>query len=309
MEDLQRAPGGIVIDAKLPAPLVVRIQQARFDPASGALALQIEGRAKKVEPAVDAETIRIAYAFVRDGRVMPMDLRNINNLESLWLAHQIVPNRDLGPSDRQKIDEALSHFTAVNAHPAIRDTGVAMQMIRADQFIFDLLPDGFDTSPLYGSSVRFGLDIAPLRSIYQHELFSLSNPDAWRALFQKSILSVVEVRAEAGEDWVRLDPQLRFAIFRLPAARNAGQGFPMEKATAWLQEHEREFKTRPVLEPLIRFAGAVAVIRTVLDAKVPNNLDDVLGVAVKAVPTPRLLCRSEDRNPCGLANLQMTVNQ
>jgi hypothetical protein len=307
MEDLRRAPGGIVIDAKLPAAVGTRIEKAQFDPETGDLRLLIGGSLKEVQPRVDAETVRIAYAFVKDGRVMPMDLRNINSAESLLLAHEIVPQRDLGPSDWQKIDDALSHFTAVNAHPAIQDTEIAMQMIRADQFIFDLLPDGFDTIPLYGSSVRFGLDIAPLRRIYQQELFSLSNPEAWRALFQKSILSVVGVRADVGSDRVRIDPQLRFAIYRLPASKVAGKGFPLEKSAAWLQEREAQFKSLAVLDPLIRFATAVAVVRTVLDENVPNNLDEVLGVTVKVTPTPRLLCRSEDRDVCGLASLRMAV--
>jgi hypothetical protein len=309
MEDLQRAPGGVVIDTKLPASWQTRIQEAGVDITSGALTLRIGGQWRTVEPSVDPETARTAYAFVKDGRVMPMDLRNLNVGESIWLARQIVPAPDLGPSDWVTIEQALASFTAVNAHPAIRDMELALKMIRVDQFIFDLLPDQLDPSPLFGSSTRFGLNIAPLRTLYLEDFHNLSNPESWRSLFQKSILSVVGVSATAAEDRIRIEPELRFAIYRLPPAKNEGPAILLQKSTAWLQQNESQLRTRPVLDPLIRFAAAVALIRTVLDAKIPNNFDEMIGIPVSEAPTPRLLCRPEGRNPCGLDTLQTVLKK
>ncbi|MGA7241412.1 MAG: hypothetical protein WBY44_37360 [Bryobacteraceae bacterium] len=119
IEDLQRAPGGIIIDAKLPAFLAARIQRARFHPASGALTLEIDGRSRKIEPAVDPEVIRIAYAFVKDGRVMPMDLRNINSTETY--TGELLLGSLVGPVflQRQRLTPSLlrPQFLCVNLFP------------------------------------------------------------------------------------------------------------------------------------------------------------------------------------------------
>jgi hypothetical protein len=184
-----------------------------------------------------------------------------------------------------------------------------MQLIYVDQFIFDLLPDELDPVPLSGSGIRFGLNIAPLRNLYLEDFHNLSNPGAWRALFQKSILSAVRADIKPEGDTMRIDIGLQFAIYRLPPAKNAGPVILLGKSSAWLQQNEELLKQSPVLRPLLQFAAVTAVLRTALEAGTKNNFTELLEVAVPESPTPRLLCRPEGRGPCGLHTLQTNLNR
>jgi len=268
------------------------------------LTVRIDDRWLTVEPRSDAETLRLAYAFVRDGRVMPIDLRNLDVNETGSLAKQITAGIAPGRSDWEKIADALDSLTAVNVHPVLKDSRLATAMIYIDQFIFDLVPDQLDPAPLYGASTRFGLNVGALRSLYIEDFHNLSNPNAWRALFQKSILAVAETTASVDGDRVRVDPVLKFAIYRLPAAKSDGPAISLQKSTSWLQQNEPQLKKVPVLDPLIRFAATTAVIRTALENGIPNNFETLLAVPVAEVTTPRLLCRPEGRRPCGIDQLR-----
>jgi hypothetical protein len=309
IQDIERAPGGVVVDAHLPEQWKQHISKAKVDTSNGSFSLLVDGQWSRVEPSVDAEFLRLTYAFVRDGRVMPIDLRNLNLDETAWVVRQMVSSSGVLPvrSDYPKLLEALATLTSVNLHPALRNTSLAIKLIYVDQFIFDLLPDQLDPTPLYGSSSRFGLDIGPLRSLYLLDFHDLSNPAAWRSLFQKSIISSIQVDVTHDNDRFRVSPILQFAIYRLPAAKNNGPTILLKHSTNWLQENESRLKGAAALNGLVQLAATSAIMRTVLENGIENNFDELLIVPVTESPTPRLLCRPEGREPCGLHTLQESL--
>jgi hypothetical protein len=304
IEDIRRAPGGVVVDTMLAASWNPRIQAARVDPVSGALTIKVADQWQPVEPAVDVETMRLAYAFVRDGRVVVADLRNINVLQSEQIARAIFRNGIPVNSDVGPFVELLASLTSVNIHPSLQDTTLALKMIAVDQLIFELLPDTPQPVRLSGSDTVLGINVATLRNLYWEDFHDLSDPDAWRGLFQKSILSAVGADLTRNADGWHADVDLRFGIYRLPPAKEQGPAMLLKRSTAWLQGQQARLQRLPVLAPLIQFAAATAIMRTVVEQGIENNFDELVGVPVVWKATPSLLCRTDGRNPCGLEKLQ-----
>src|SRR5262249_27859303 len=150
----------------------------------------------------------------------------------------------------------------------------------------------------------FGLNITALRNLYLQDFHNLSNPDSWRALFQKSILSVVDTDVQFEGSQVRVNVRFKFSIYRLPAAKNAGRAILLEKSSAWLQDNEPSLRALPILNPLVRFSAATAIMRTVIENGISNNFDVLLAVPTGEIPTPRLLCRPDGGAQCGIRTLQ-----
>jgi hypothetical protein len=304
VKDLYKAPGGVVIDARLRDASLTQIRQARVDISSGNLEVLMPSGWKQMSPALDAETARLAWAFASDSTIAAIYLRNLDDEEVMWLLGYVSRPQDLSNERANQLIRSLHGMTSVNLHPALVNTHVGLQMIAVDQLIFDMLPDA-DTW-LNGEEFKYDLDLRPLKSRLQEDQHAaLLNKSNWTMLFQKSILSITRASLHENEGGVRVEIGIDFDIYRLPARVGSVPPQLLKHSSAWFQENELTLVSHvPVLKDLVQFASAVTVMRSLRDAGVPNNFDELLAVRIQQRMTPRLICRPHGREVCNVELLR-----
>lgn len=308
--DLERAPGGVIIEGTLPPAISRRLEYVRLDPASGTLMLRLGGVDKPLEPPLPLDVTRAAWAFVLDGRAVAVDLRYLDREEVEWLLAAYGAHRPLlaAQENWNRIHEVLALVTSVNLHPALAHTRLGHDFIGADDLIFDLLQDQSLRSS--EREHKYGLDLRGLRDAYSRDYpESLRDLHYRERLFSKSILSVREVRASESAHGVRVQPQLSFDVFSLAVEGRRVAPRRLEHSSAWFAQHGEVLRQRmPALARVTAFAQAVAIFRAVRLQRIANNLDVLALRSVPLEKTPRLLCRGRVAERCKGKEFQRALN-
>jgi hypothetical protein len=301
LENLGRAPGGIIIDPSIPSSLASQIEAARVDPTSGRIDLRLGGRWCHVQPQLPPGGVRAAWAYVTVGSAVAIDLRPLDPEEAEYLAAAYSPN-DSSADEKKRLADTISDFISVNLNPAVVATRVGRDLIVTDELIFDLLPleDVRDEK----SDVAGGLDIRTLREkVLSDRRTLLSDPHLWSRTL-KSIITFSRIEATVEADEVALRPVPHFLIAAVPAqgttARAAGvEPLLFPRSSEWFDEHRRQLSASYApLRSVSEFAAVVAILRTVVRDRKPNNFDVLIAANSTAVETPRFLCRARSTRDC-----------
>lgn len=303
LKDPKRAPGGVILDATLPAALADRVKQLEVETSSGSIKVLLDGSWQTVKLQPDPLLARLAWAFVSDEQIAVIDLRPLQNTEALWLFLQYGDGR-LPPNERDQAVRQLAGLTSVNVNDALRDTSLVPHLIAADQLMFDLLPRS--AVAIEGADERYGLPLRELRLAFRADAGAELNRPNWQdVLFSKSLLTVSQIDYVEGPELV-LSPKLSFNLFAVPA--RGADVIPLTVSERWFASHEDKLKTLDQLAPLCEFATLVGLFRTVSQHHIPNNLDDLITVAVPAFSAPRFIVR-RDRTGLQWQQLQTSLSR
>lgn len=303
LKDPKRAPGGVIVDATLPAALADRVKQLEVETSSGSIKVLLDGLWRTVKLRPDPLLARLAWAFVSDKQIAVIDLRPLQGSEALWLFMQYGDGR-LPPSERDQAVGQLAHLTSVNVNDALRDTSLVPHLVAADQLMFDLLPRS--AVAIQGEDERYGLPLKELRLAFRADAAAELNRANWQdVLFSKSILTVSEIDYAEGPELV-LSPKLSFNLFGVPA--RGADVIPLSASERWFAAHEDKLKALDQLAPLCEFATLVALFRTVNQRHTSNNLDDLIAVTAPAFSAPRFIVR-RDRTGLQWQKLQSSLSR
>jgi hypothetical protein len=296
LKDPKRAPGGVIVDATLPAELAARLRGVEVNTNSGEVKVSLDGSWRRLKLSTDPLLARTAWAFVLDGRSAVIDLRPLQDSEVMWLVLKYSEARP-SPSERRELRQLLGSLTSVNVNDALRDTPLVSRMVVADQLMFDLLPRS--ALAVQGEGTRYGLPLTELRVAYKADAAEGLNKRNWQdVLFNKSILAVSKVDYEDGPE-LTITPRFSFNLFGVPA--KGDDILRLSASEKWFADHEGELRKLPQLSRLSDFAALVALFRATLNASrernVPHNLDDLVTVEVPAADAPRFMMRRERVDP------------
>jgi hypothetical protein len=288
LKDPKRAPGGVIIDAKLPADLANRLKRLEVNVSTGAVRVQLDESWQTLAVREDPLLARLAWAFVQDEQIAVIDLRPLDNTEALWLVLEYAKT-GLPKSEREELLMQLARLTSVNVNNALRDTPLVSQLIAADQLMFDLLPR--NAVAIQGEDSRYGLRLDQLRSAFQADAREQLNRPNWQdVLFNKSLLSVSQIDCKAGPKLV-LSPKFSFFLFGVTA--DGLDAIRLNKSEHWFASHEHDLKLLEQLRPLSEFATLVTLFRGANDRKIPHNLDDLIAVPLPESMAPRFIIRRD----------------
>ena len=286
IRDPRRAPGGVIIDAELPAELSSRLSGLEVDLNSGAVRVSLNGSWRTLKMRADPLLSRTAWAFVLDGRSAVIDLRPLKDYEAMWLLLQYGDSH-LVRAEQKEVLWQLASLTSVNVNDALRDTPMVSRLIAADQLMFDLLPRS--TVAIEGEDTRYGLPLKELRQAFRADAGAELNRQNWQdVLFNKSILAVSKVGYVDGTELV-IAPQISFHLFGVMAKGN--EILPLTASEHWFASHERQLAQLPQLSQLMDFAALVTLFRAAHERNIPHNLDDLVAVPVPASDAPRFILR------------------
>jgi hypothetical protein len=303
IKDPKRAPGGVIVDAKLPAELAGRLKGLEVDVNSGDVKVSLDGSWRTLRASPDALLARTAWAFVLDGRNTVIDLRPLQDTEAMWLFLQYGESR-LPPTESREVLRQLAGLTSVNVNDALRDTPLVPRLVVADQLMFDLLPRS--AFAVEGEDTRYGLPLRELRAAYRADAADALNNKNWQdVLFNKSILAVSQVDYEDGADLV-ITPRFSFHLFGVPSRGDGILRLPASER--WFADHERELRRLRQLSRLADFAALVTLFRAAHERNVPHNLDDLVTVNVPASDAPRFILRRDRISADGWQRLQNSLS-
>jgi hypothetical protein len=292
LKDPRRAPGGIVVDATLPEEVARSIQALNIDVNTGVITVNIRGSERSVRAVRDPLLARLAWAFVLDERGALIDLRPLEDDEATWLSSEYGESR-MSEQQRLAIVEQLASLISVNVNDALRDTPLVSNLITADQLMFDLLPR--NVIRVEGGATRYGMPLDGLRQAFNEDMGAVLNQERWReTLFSKSVLAVSSARCEVGADLL-IEPSFSFHLFEVPAS-GAG-AINLKASERWFAAHEGELRRLPQLSRLADFAIMATLFRSVHQQHIPNNLDELVAVAVPEADAPRFILRKNQLIP------------
>lgn len=288
LKDLKRAPGGVIVDAKLPTQLAGRLKSLEVDVSTGAVKVLLDDSWRTLKTREDPLLARSAWAFVSDEQIAVIDLRPLEHTEALWLFLQ-YGDRRLPPGESALIVQQVGRLTSVNVNDALRDTSLVPQLIAADQLMFDLLPRR--AFAVEGEDERYGLPLRDLRLAFRADAGAELNRPNWQdVLFNKSLLTVSEVSYEEGPQLI-LSPKLSFNLFGVPA--RGPDAIRLPNSEHWFAVHEEQLKALEQLRPLCEFATLVALFRSAKERGIPHNLDDLIEVPSPPFNAPRFIVRRD----------------
>jgi hypothetical protein len=288
MQDLHRAPGGVVVDAVLPDEVARRVEALNVDVETGAVKVIIGGSSRTLKMRPDPVLARLAWAFVLDGRVPVIDLRPLQNGEAVWL-YNTYGDKRLSAAQQNRFIGQLAALTSVNVNEALRNSPLVSQLVVADQLMFDLLPR--NTIRFEGEDERYGLPLAELRNAFREDMGAeLSRPGWQDALFSKSVIAVSSVRCEVGAE-LAVEPRFTFHLFEVSARGTSA--IPLKASERWFAAHEQMLRALPQLSRLADFSALVALFRTAKAQNIPHNLDDLVVVVVPSSDSPRFILRRD----------------
>ena len=305
VRDIRLAPGGVIIDVRLPPDIGLALRGVGYDVQAHALWVDLNGRRIRVSPSPDPRSARAAFAFILDRRVAAADIRPASNEVAKKFLLSLPPSRTalrVRGHEADLLQELLS-LSEVNLHPALADTTVGKALVHSDEIIFDALGD--DELLLARESQYRGLAIREVRALRDNDLVNLhANPNS-RAL--KSILSATQTASALRADELALTFPLRYEIFYIPPV---GDPQRLETLSQWLGSHDEALKAASSeLRELISFAAAAAVFRTALERNLPMELLGLAELAETGI-TPRFLCRAQNAavaDRCKLPYLRQLV--
>lgn len=311
LENLRRAPGGVIIDASLQDPIASKIEEARVDPNSGRIDVRVGRRWRHLKPEIPPSAVRAAWAYVTLGSAVAVDLRPLDPEEVSYLVSAYAPEH-LFADEKLRLAQMISGFTSVNLNPAMVSTKIGNDLIATDQLIFDLLPlEGVRDEK---SDAAAGLDIPGLRDEVMRDRRSLlSDPSLWSRTY-KSIVTLSHVAANIDEDEVVLRPTIHFLVAAVPAqgtARAAGvTALLLRRSSAWFDRNTPQLLANyGPLRAVSEFACVTAVLRAVAQTRIPNNFDLLGGLQTGVAETPRFLCRARTNRDCTAASLHQLFDR
>ena len=301
IQDIRSAPGGIILDAELDNGMSSALREVRIDTATNRIVLTTSDGTATLPSDFTPVVARIAWSFVLDGRVVAVDLRNLDTEEVLNLAGALAsrPLKSMSDHETEELTRLIHTFTSVNLHPAFVNTEIGNDLILADQLIFNVLPAAHVR--LEGEEIRLGIDTSPLRNAYNRDLkFNTRVRRLRYMLFRKSILSAVNVSLRLRGGGAELVTQLDFSIWELPRkVDRAVEPLSLRHSSDWFNTHQLELKSASeVLSRVSRFAGLVALLSAVREKNIRNNFDDLLMVVTPFAQTPRFICESRRGGGC-----------
>jgi hypothetical protein len=291
-----RAPGGVIVDVKLPREQAERVTGVIFDPAARRFRVHLGESWQQVEPTVAPETVRAALAFILDGRVSAVDIGPFDYDVQLWLAgRQYLPSpllMTLGEQEALLKSPVLLRIVRIN--PALASTAIGPALIKADELIFLAL--SLDPTVLAANSVFRGIDTLDLHERLKRERRALARPDEG----YKSILTIESMTAATDGGRLVLRPAFDYAVYALPNKLNS--------TSSWFAEKHAALRAvSPELRQLEEFAVATALIRAAIDSGRVADLSNLGFIVEPGAPTPTLLCRSRIASECAAPLIQHLV--
>lgn len=307
--DVRRSPGGVIVDVMLSQELRAKLREVRVDPRTGALTVTLGPAKLRVSPAVPPGVLRTAWAFVQDGRAAVVDLRNLSTTEASWLLQSYgADHAELaGAKQWEQLAFLFGKLTSVNLHPGLVHTQVGLDMIAADEVIFDLLPLGLLRDD--GSASKYGLELVALRQAYlQDYQQALQDPALQYRLFDKSIVSVRNVDASVTAGQLQMRAQIEFDLYSLAIEGYDIPPHRLEASVAWFNRQRSALLQHiPALRQLALFAQTVALLRGAQAAGARQNLDELFRLPSPEMHTPRLMCRSHWAAKCQKQEFQKAL--
>ena len=260
---IERAPGGIIIDAAMPRKYLGCLEEIKIDVRSGKLKIKWDGSWREMIPHVTAETARAAWAYVHDPRVIAIDMSRLDHRKNIWLNNT-----------------EYMVYNLVNLHPALTDRAIGLDLIRADKIIFGIL----NLDYYFQGAEAAG-------SIYLKEV--LPDSQGRKSMITASTVLVSPSRSSLK---VSVDPVLEVFNVPVPKGRRQSTTSPLMKETSkWMTSHKDEIRRFfPSLDNVLTFAAVTAVFRSVYEDGIPNNLDDLWSVSEKPISTPRVWAKAQD---------------
>jgi hypothetical protein len=305
VEDIRRAPGGVIVDASLAGEWGSRLGGVGYDLSTGRMWIRLDGKERNVAARITPAIARAAWGFALDGRVAAIDLRTPSNAAISDLIRTIIPwdklqaMRDLEiPELRKEIENLLS----VNLHPALVDTSLGGDLIGADELIFQALK----LAPIFkASDSRFhGIDVTDLRQALEEDLTALKLGSAIGNY--KSILSVSTAEMTTEGQEVKLAFKLRYEIFQMYGDRPPVR---FERVSNWFSAHDAVLRqASPELQQLIAFASAVALWRSAQTTNASFEASDLVA-QTEDVVTPSFICRGAVLADCELRKLRELTSE
>jgi len=295
------APGGVVIDLRLPSDLENTISSIKYDALKTSFYLQIDSDWLAVEPKVLPSVARAALGFVVDGRVAAVDIGSFDSDVQMWLAEKGVLNftRKLTSNEKFDLLRAQKLLKTVRINPSLVDTKIALPLIAADELIFSVL--SLDT--VLRASERFfrGIDTLDLHKLLRTERDRLG--EKWfEADGYKSLLTVDRVKTTIRKKIIHVKVDFNYDVYALPNR--------LDNLSGWFSIHDTELReSSPELQELSMFSVAVAIIKTAIEGNILENYMDIATIIDSSPKTPRLLCRSQFQNECESPLLKKLTTQ
>lgn len=303
VKNIRHAPGGVIVDTKINQKDRQRLTSAKFDSKTGNLVIRVDGKWRVSSLHLTSQDARAALGFVMDGRVAAIDLRSPPSQESQKsLIMMTDSNRFLvqTPTQYKELAAELNQLTVVNLHPALVDTSIGIDLIGADEIIFQAL----QTGPIFqASDSRFhGINVEELRRTLTDEL--RANGLGLAAGNLKSILSVSNPRLSLIGNEVQINFSLRFDVFYI--YDNQESPVHLRRVSGWFKHHEKDLiAALPQLQKLLTFASTVTVFQPIIENAIPDELLSLLAETEDTVIfTPRFLCRPSVAKDCRLPRLR-----
>lgn len=283
-----RAPGGVVVDVKLPQDLATRLAGIRYDATKHAFEVRVDEKWLRISPSVPPQTARAALGFLLDERVAAVDIGSFDNVVLNWLVDvELLQASEMKTAkNRNSLLKMKEVLRIVRMNPALADTTLGRELIGADELIFKAL--SLDPIVEASRTVFHGIDTLDLHARLRQDLQGLHEPPQT----YKSILTVDRIKVGAADDQeLRLLADFDYAVYALPHR--------LDRVGAWFKQHDG--KLRSVSRELVsleQFAIAVSLLKWARDTGRADQVAGLRFVVETGSPTPSLICQSRVRAEC-----------
>lgn len=283
-----RAPGGVIVDVRLPEELTSRLAGIRYDAGKGAFEVQVGKEWRFVSPSIPPQTARAALGFLLDERVAAVDIGEFDEAVLSWLIDvELLQSSELKTmSERGSLLKARDVLRIVRINPALADTLQGHELIAADELIFKAL--SLDPILPAARTVFNGVETIDLHTQLRQDLQSLQGPPQG----YKSVLTVDRLNTSAAtEHQISLRAEFDYAVYAPP--------YRLDRVSAWFKENDAKLRAASrELVSLEEFAVAVALVKWARESGRSDELAGLRFVVETASPTPSLMCRSKVRAEC-----------
>ena len=292
--DPYSAPGGVIIDVSLSGVLQNKIEDIRYDTVEQKFYINVDKNWKKVSPTIPPKIARVAAAFVKNERVVAVDIRPLLSADFFWLAKNNLIDIDFdaiqigSEYERQKLVNALTYLNYIRLNPAIANSAVSDSLIAADELIFRFLKLGGN---LYASdSVIRGIKVQELFELRKKEVKNLPN-DSMNNSSYKSLITIEQINHVLTKDEIIFTSEINYQVYLVPHL--------LGSVSAWFSDHNDEIVAKSgELQTLILFATSVAILKTADHKELDTIFEELTLVIDDALPTPRFTCRSKLKGIC-----------
>lgn len=288
------APGGVIVDVKLPERFRDELSDIAYDPASQQFRIRLRQEWRVVVPPVPPETVRAALGFVLDRRVAAVDIGAFDIDVQRWLTRigYLRSPALMTPGEQETLLRTPQFLRIVRINPALSNTSIGRALITADELIFSAL--WLDDQFLAAHSVFRGLDTLDLHVRFERDRRATTDAENR----YKSVLTIDSIAADVDGERLLLRPALDYAVYAIP--RNAAlPAKKLESTSRWFVERHAPLRlVSPELQQLEEFAVATALLRAANGRDRMGSLGNLKFIVEPGLPTPSLLCRSDLASDC-----------